>query len=107
MATIEPTHEALLRQWGLLDGWLKEDFGLLATLEGVKRASRDWDANARDAAWLAHRGQRLADAGALDTRPDIAAKLDATDRAYLAGCCCENGLMQVTRWAQREPRVRV
>ena len=28
-STIEPTHEALLRQWGILDGWLTEDFGLL------------------------------------------------------------------------------
>ena len=84
--TIEPTHEALLRQWGLLDGWLKEDFGLLTTLEGVKRAARDWDANARGDSWLAHQGQRLAEAQALDARPDIAARLDATDRAYLAGC---------------------
>ena len=38
-ATIEPAHEALLRQWGLLQGWLAEDAGLLAVLEGVKRAS--------------------------------------------------------------------
>ena len=85
-STIEPTHEALLRQWGLLDGWLKEDFGLLTTLEGVKRAARDWDGNARGDSWLAHQGQRLAEAQALDARPDIAARLDATDRAYLAGC---------------------
>jgi hypothetical protein len=85
-STIEPTHEALLRQWGLLDGWLTEDFGLLATLEGVKRTARDWDANARGDSWLAHQGQRLAEALALDGRPDIAARLDATDRAYLAGC---------------------
>ena len=53
-ATIEPAHEALLRQWGLLEGWLSEDAGLLAVLEGVKRASRDWAANARDAVWLVH-----------------------------------------------------
>ena len=46
-ATIEPAHEALLRQWGLLEGWLTEDAGLLAVLEGVKRASRDWAANNR------------------------------------------------------------
>jgi WD40 repeat protein len=85
-STIEPTHEALLRQWGLLDGWLKEDFGLLATLEGVKRASRDWDAHARGDSWLAHLGERLAEAQALDARPDIAARLDAADRAYLTGC---------------------
>ena len=85
-STIEPTHEALLRQWGLLDGWLTEDFGLLATLEGIKRAARDWDANARGNSWLAHQGQRLTEALALDARPDLAGRLDATDRAYLAGC---------------------
>ena len=86
VVTIEPTHEALLRQWGLLEGWLEEDFALLATLEGVKRAARDWDANARDTAWAAHGGARLEEAGALDARPDIAAKLDTTDRTYLAAC---------------------
>ena len=32
--TIEPAHEALLRQWGLLRGWLEEDFAALTTLEG-------------------------------------------------------------------------
>lgn len=37
-------HEALLRQWGLLGGRLTEDFGFLATLEGIKRTARDWDA---------------------------------------------------------------
>ena len=85
-STIEPTHEALLRQWGLLDGWLKEDFGLLTTLEGAKRAARDWDANRRAESWLAHQGERLTEAQALDARPDISIQLDATDRAYLAGC---------------------
>ncbi len=83
---IEPTHESLLRQWGMLAGWLDEDFGLLAMLESVKRAARDWDANGRAEAWLAHQGQRLADAQGLDARSDIAARLDATDRAYLALC---------------------
>ena len=34
--TIEPAHEALLRQWGLLRGWLEEDFAALTTLEGVE-----------------------------------------------------------------------
>jgi hypothetical protein len=43
--TIEPAHEALLRQWDLLQGWLKEDAALLTVLDGIKRASRDWVAN--------------------------------------------------------------
>lgn len=58
----------------------------MATLEGVKRASRDWNANARDKAWAAHGGGRLEEADRLDARPDLAALLDATDRAYLATC---------------------
>ena len=104
IATIEPAHEALLRQWGLLEGWLKEDFGLLATLEAVKRASAEWDANKRDPAWLAHRGQRLADADALDERPDIAAKLDPTDRAYLAGCRAREAAEAAEAEARRKER---
>jgi hypothetical protein len=39
--TIEPAHEALLRQWGLLRGWLVEDTALLSVLEGIKRACRE------------------------------------------------------------------
>jgi tetratricopeptide (TPR) repeat protein len=104
-ATIEPAHEALLRQWGLLKGWLAEDFGRLATLEGVERGARDWDANARSPAWLAHQGQRLAEARALDERPDIAARLDALDRRYLAQCQAkeeEARAQEETRRRERE-----
>jgi formylglycine-generating enzyme required for sulfatase activity/Tfp pilus assembly protein PilF len=85
-ATIEPAHEALLRQWGLLEGWLTEDAGLLAVLEGVKRASRDWEANDRSRAWLSHQTDRLAAAQRLSARPDLATNLDPTDRAYIAAC---------------------
>ncbi len=86
IVTIEPAHEALLRQWGLLQGWLDEDFGLLATLEGVKRAARDWEANGKAEGWLAHQGGRLAEARALDVRPDLAAHLEARERIYLERC---------------------
>jgi formylglycine-generating enzyme required for sulfatase activity/class 3 adenylate cyclase len=84
--TIEPAHEALLRQWGPLEGWLAEDAGLLAAMEGVKRASRDWAANNRDAAWLTHGKDRLAAAERLTKRVDLAANLEPTDREYLAAC---------------------
>jgi formylglycine-generating enzyme required for sulfatase activity len=85
-AIIEPAHEALLRQWGLLDGWLADDAGLLAVLEGIKRASRDWAANNRGRAWLSHQTDRLAAAQRLSARPDLAANLDATDQAYIDAC---------------------
>ena len=84
--TIEPAHEALLRQWGLLEGWLAEDAGLLALLEGVKRASRDWAANSRDAAWLTHGMDRLAAVERMSKRRDLAANMEPTDREYLAAC---------------------
>jgi len=84
--TIEPAHEALLRQWSLLQGWLTEDAGLLAVLEGVKRASRDWAANGKNAAWLAHTTDRLVAAERLSQRPDLAANLEPTDREYVAAC---------------------
>ncbi|MBV1707989.1 MAG: TIR domain-containing protein [Hyphomicrobiales bacterium] len=97
VATLEPAHEALLRQWGLLDGWLKEDQGHLATLEGVRRAARDWDANARGESWLTHQAGRLADARGLDTRPDLAAQLNARDRAYLSACAARETAAQAER----------
>ena len=84
--TIEPAHEALLRQWALLQGWLHEDTTALSILESIKRAVRDWGANAKSEAWLAHHGERLREAQELDARPDIAARLDTTDRAYLVAC---------------------
>ena len=84
--TIEPAHEALLRQWGLLQGWLDEDFGALTTLSGVQRAARDWAANNKDAAWLTHAGARLEDAERLKTRDDLARLIASTEQDYLAQC---------------------
>jgi tetratricopeptide (TPR) repeat protein len=84
--TIEPAHEALLRQWGLLRGWLQEDFAALTTLEGVKRSARDWAANARSADWLNHSGSRLDDAEKVATRGDLAGDLTSDARDYLRQC---------------------
>ncbi|GJH18434.1 TIR domain-containing protein [Caballeronia novacaledonica] len=83
---VEPAHEALLRQWSVLRRWLQEDFAALTTLESIRRAARDWDASGRSEGWLAHRAARLEDAHVLLLRGDLAARLDATDRDYLASC---------------------
>ena len=81
--TIEPAHDALLRQWGLLRGWLEEDFAALTTLEGVKRAARDWAANGRHADWLNHSGTRLEDAERVAARSDLAGDLSVDAGDYL------------------------
>lgn len=82
--TIEPAHEALLRQWPLLEGWLDEDFEDLSTAEGVRRAARDWLANDRDEEWLTHTGGRLDVAERVAAREDFADLFDPGERAYLA-----------------------
>jgi WD40 repeat protein len=99
--TIEPAHEALLRQWSLLEGWLTEDAALLAVLEGVKRASRDWAKWDKSTAWLTHAADRLAAAERLSQRPDLAANLNETDRGYLAECrAAENERLAVEKRQQ-------
>jgi len=84
--TIEPAHEALLRQWDSLQGWLQEDLAALTNLETIKRAARDWNANGNLEDWLAHRAERLEDAERLLTRIDLAGKLGSSEHSYLAAC---------------------
>jgi formylglycine-generating enzyme required for sulfatase activity len=84
--TIEPAHEALLRQWGLLQGWLKEDAALLTVLDGIKRAARDWEKSGKATPYLVHTKERLRLGERLLARPDLAANLGPTDRDYVAAC---------------------
>jgi formylglycine-generating enzyme required for sulfatase activity len=84
--TIEPAHEALLRRWRLLQGWLNEDATLLTTLDDVKHAARDWTSNGKANAWLAHAGERLHMAERLQARADLAANLDRAEKEYIIAC---------------------
>jgi WD40 repeat protein len=84
--TIEPSHEAVLREWILLRGWLAEDLAALTTLEGVKRAACDWVANTEKADWLNHTGTRLEEAERFAVRPELAGDLWPEAREYLR-CC--------------------
>ena len=83
---IEPAHEALLRQWSTLRGWLAEDAAALSALETLKAATRDWEANQREQNWLVHQSGRLEDAEGLQERQDLAAFLSQSEKAYLLAC---------------------
>jgi WD40 repeat protein len=83
---IEPTHEALLRQWDALQGWLKEDSAALLMLDGVQQAARDWEAKGRSGDWLSHSAGRLENAERLRQREDFARLLTPTELAYLEEC---------------------
>ncbi|HLY53919.1 MAG TPA: TIR domain-containing protein [Stellaceae bacterium] len=85
---VEVTHEAILRQWPALRGWIEEARDALRTLDTVRAAAQERRAH-RDGAgggWLVHRGDRLAEAEALLARPDFAAALGSVERGYLAEC---------------------
>lgn len=96
---IEVAHEAILRQWSALAGWITEERGALVVLDGVRAAAREWEApratgsrqakmvqDWRDTSRLTHRGARLKEAEAVAAREDLAAAVDSGMREYLAFC---------------------
>ena len=106
--TIEPAHEALLRQWSLLQGWLTEDAGLLSVMDTVIRAAKEWHEHGRNAIWLTHTTGRLAAAEQVLNRPDLAASLEQRDRDYLTACreAERRGLDKARAAARNRQRLR-
>ncbi len=92
---IEVAHEAILRQWPALSGWITEERGALVVLDSVRAAAREWRDHAerrggrRGESWLVHRGDRLKDAEKIAARADFASAIDDDMRAYLAACLKE------------------
>lgn len=84
--TVEPAHEALLRQWDLLTGWLDEEAEDLGIAEATRRAAKDWQANACEDAWLSHASGRLQQAETVAARADFTNLYGPDERAYLAAC---------------------
>ncbi|MET0974010.1 MAG: BTAD domain-containing putative transcriptional regulator, partial [Thermoleophilaceae bacterium] len=78
---VEVAHEALLREWPRLRGWLQEDAEGRHLHHQLHGAAREWDAGGRDPGEL-YRGARLA--AALDWSAAHAVELNSTERAFLA-----------------------
>ncbi|HEX6618349.1 MAG TPA: BTAD domain-containing putative transcriptional regulator, partial [Solirubrobacteraceae bacterium] len=78
--TVEVAHEALLREWPRLRGWLEEDAQGRRTQRRLTDAAHEWDERGRDAGEL-YRGARLA--VALEWRDGHEHELNATERAFL------------------------
>lgn len=83
---IEPAHEAFLRQWDELQGWLEEDSASLLSLASVQQAARDWNVRDQNPDWLSHDSGRLEDAEHLLGRQDFARLITPIERAYLHAC---------------------
>jgi WD40 repeat protein/DNA-binding SARP family transcriptional activator len=77
----EVAHEALLREWPRLRGWLEEDAHGRRLHHQLSAAAREWEAGGRDAGDL-YRGARLA--SALDWCTAHEADLNVSERAFVA-----------------------
>jgi hypothetical protein len=65
--TIEVVHEAILRQWPPLARWIEEEHDALRARDLLVSAAMEWRNNGKAKSWLAHRGERFAEAERLGT----------------------------------------
>jgi WD40 repeat protein len=100
--TLEVAHEALLREWPRLRGWLEEDAEGRRLHQHLTHAARDWAAAGRDPGEL-YRGARLA--SALDWMSDHEADLNELERAFLDQSSAE-AEHEATRQRQANRRLR-
>jgi predicted AAA+ superfamily ATPase len=85
-ASVEVTHEALLRKWPLLRGWLDDAADDLRLVEDVRRAAREWVRKGRPNDWLDHRAERLYSAEKLVARKEFRERVDDDVMTYLVAC---------------------
>ena len=77
---VEVAHEALLREWPRLRGWLEEDVQGRRLHHQLRNAAREWDVGGRDPGEL-YRGVRLA--STLEWAADHDEELNAGERGFL------------------------
>ncbi|HWT24386.1 MAG TPA: hypothetical protein VN213_12850, partial [Solirubrobacteraceae bacterium] len=77
---VELAHEALLREWPRLRGWLEEDADSRRLHRHLRDGAREWDSGGRDPADL-YRGARLA--AALEWRAGHEPELTEAEQAFL------------------------
>ena len=78
--SVEVAHEALLREWPRLRGWIEEDAEGRRLRGHITRAATEWDSAGRDQSEL-YRGARLA--AALDWSTDHAFELNEREREFV------------------------
>lgn len=83
---IEIAHEALLRNWPELAGWLNEERAALTQFDELRRSAIEWNRNNRREEWRVHVGRRFGEASALAERPGFRAALDQITTDYLNAC---------------------
>ena len=104
--TIEVAHEALLRTWPQLGGWLAEDRDKLRLLDRIQRSSEEWDQGGRRDDLLVHRNGRLKDAEALQANPRFTVPEASVERTYLEACSTAQQAREAAEKEEQEQRIR-
>jgi WD40 repeat protein len=101
--TVEVAHEALLREWPRLRGWLEEDTQGRALHRHLTQAAGEWAAAERDPGEL-YRGARLT--AALEWARDHRTDLNDLERGFLdaSRAAAEREVADARRRADREAR---
>lgn len=79
--TVEVAHEALLRDWPRLRGWLSEDRVDLRALQTISASASTWQRAGEDPSELVRGGRLAAYSELADRRPEL---LNATEAAWIA-----------------------
>ncbi len=84
MSEVAVAHEALIRHWPQLLGWLEIAGRASLMLEAVRQAAEDWIKNDRDDGYIAHRESKLKDVEAAIARAELS--LNDLESSYLQAC---------------------
>jgi WD40 repeat protein/DNA-binding SARP family transcriptional activator len=101
--SVEVAHEALLREWPRLRGWLEEDVQGRALHRHLIGTAQEWNRSERDSGEL-YRGARLT--GALDWAATHDADLNQLEREFLdaSRAAAEHEIADARRRADQEAR---
>jgi WD40 repeat protein len=101
---VEVVHEALIRHWPRLRGWLDEDPVLIRQREEIGDAARAWEQSHRSGDRLNHHGEPLLQAEAALRGGRI--EFTAVERQYLEACMARRESDRVEREARQRREVR-
>ncbi len=97
--TVEVVHEALIRGWQRLRGWLDEDRAALHTHRRLTEAALAWQRGAQDDGYL-YRGARLAEAEIWAEQ--YGAEMNDLERDFLAASIAHRTRIAAERAAQQQ-----
>jgi len=100
--TVEVAHEAILRQWPPLVGWIEEERNALRARDLLISGAAEWTANAESIAWLVHRGERLAEAVRLADQIEYSKTLPENAIKYTSACVDRSNRIEAYRKARAD-----